>query len=64
MQSEINDDFNLPQAVRLRSHSVGDVKLIDILTDYNEITKKIGKLNRLLKSGMMNDDGGSGRLYL
>ena len=47
MQSEINDDFNLPQAVRLRSHSVCDVKLIDILTDYNEITKKIGKLNRL-----------------
>ena len=45
MQSKINDDVNLPQAVTLRSHSIGGVKLIDILTDYNEVTKKIGKLN-------------------
>ena len=40
MQTENNDHVYLVQAVMLRSSSGGGVKLIDILTDVNEIIKK------------------------
>ena len=55
MQTKIKDDVHLAQAVTPRSHSDGGVKSINILTDFSEITKKIEKLNRLLKSGVMNE---------
>ena len=56
--------MHLAQAVTLRSHSGGGTKLNRILTDFDEITKMIEKLNRLLKSSIMNENTGSDRLYL
>ena len=56
MPIEINNDMHLAQVVTPRSNSGGGVKLIDISTDFDEITKKTGKLNRLLKSCVMNED--------
>ena len=43
------------QAVTPGSYAGGGIKLITISTDFDEITKKTGKLNRLLKSGMMEE---------
>ena len=56
MHTKINNNVHLAQAVTPRSHSGSGIKLIHISTDFNEITKKIGKLNRLLKSGMVDED--------
>ena len=59
MHIEINDNVHLSQIVTQRSHSGGGIKLIKILTDFDEIThkkKEIGKPNRLLKSHMEDED--------
>ena len=48
--------MHLAQAVTPRNHSGGDVKLIDILTYFDENTKSIGKLNRFLISGVTIED--------
>ena len=58
MHIEINDNVHLSQIVTLRSHSGGWMKLIKILTDFDEIThkNKIGKPNRLLKSHIKDED--------
>ena len=55
MQTEINNDVHLAQAVTSHKQSGGGIKSIDILTDFDEILKKIGKIDKLLKSSMMDD---------
>ena len=46
----------LAHAVTPRNHSGCDVKFIDISNDFEEITNKLKKLNRLLASGIMDDN--------
>ena len=55
MQTEINNDVHLAQAVTSRKQSDGGIKSIDISTDFDEIMKKIGKIDTLLKSSMMDN---------
>ena len=56
MQSEINDDVLLTQAVKTRSHASGSVKSIDISTNFEKITNKLRKLYSLLNSAVMDED--------
>ena len=51
MQTKTNNDFRLAQAFTTQNHSVYGFKLIDISTDFDKFTKKLEKLNRLLRSG-------------
>ena len=55
MPTNINEDVHHTQAIMSRSYSGGGVKLIDISTNFDEIRKKIRKLNRLLKSCVMGE---------
>lgn len=44
----------LIQAATPRSHTSDSVRSIDISTNFEEITKKVRKLNNLLKSGVID----------
>ena len=55
MQTEITNDVHLVQAFTPRNHPDGGVKLIDISTDFDEIKKKIGKWDKLLKSDVIDE---------
>ena len=54
MQAEIKDDIHLAQGVSPCSCSGFAVKLITISTDYEEITNKAKKLNRLFENGVID----------
>ena len=51
METKTNDNFRLEQDLTTRKHSGYGFKLIDVSTDFDKFTKKLEKLNRLLKSG-------------
>ena len=56
IQTEINNAVHVVQAVTPRSHAGRGFKLIDVSTDVDEVTENIGKVNRLLKSAVMDED--------
>ena len=55
MQHPISDEIHLAQTVTL-THNTKKLKLVDYSTDFNDVTDKVTKLQRLLKDGIADKD--------
>ena len=55
MQHPISEEIHLAQTVNL-AHNTKKLKSVDYSTDFNDITDKVTKLQRLLKDGIADKD--------
>ena len=55
MQQTINDEVYIGQAINLVDNTQ-KVKSVDYLTDFEDISKKMNKPQRLLKGGVIDMD--------
>ena len=55
MQAPLRGNVYLTQSINPKSHT-GGVKSFDIATSFEETTKKLKKLHKLLNRGVMDED--------